>query len=119
MTAPSLDGRTFHDVSPAHAGDVGGDTVFAYHEDPDGTVWARYDGGAVRLGFLVGTRNGDALDFRYAHVTTQGATATGRCTSGIEVLADGRLRLHETWAWESRTGTGTSVLEEARAALDR
>jgi hypothetical protein len=34
------------------------------------------------------------------------------------VLPDGRLRLRETWAWESREGTGTSVLEEAEGAVD-
>ncbi|HEX6695483.1 MAG TPA: hypothetical protein VF080_01770 [Solirubrobacteraceae bacterium] len=26
--------------------------------------------------------------------------------------ADGRLRLHETWAWDSQAGSGTSVVEE-------
>ena len=55
---------------------------------------------------------GDTLRFRYAHVRPDGETATGRCESTIETLADGRLRLHETWAWESREGTGTSVVEE-------
>jgi hypothetical protein len=115
MPLPSLDGRSFRDVSPAPVGDVGGETVFAYHEDVDGTVWARYGGGAVRLGFLVGTREQDGLDFRYAHVTDDGDTATGHCTSRIEQLTDGRLRLHETWAWDSREGSGTSVVEEVPA----
>ena len=100
---PSLDGRSFRDVSPAPAGhygnctgipNVGGETVFTYHEDADGTVWARYEGGSVRLGFLVGTRDQDGLDFRYAHVTDDGDTATGHCRSHIEQLTDGRLRLH-------------------------
>ena len=56
-------------------------------------VHARYAGGAIRLGFLVGTREGDALRFRYAQVRADGTTATGRCESRIEALADGRLRL--------------------------
>ena len=73
---------------------------------------ARYSGGAVRLGFLVGTREGDVLRFRYAQVRPDGTTAAGRCESRIEVLGDGRLRLHETWAWESQDGAGTSVVEE-------
>lgn len=115
MPLPSLDRRSFRDVSPAPAGDVGGETVFGYREDADGTVWARYEGGAVRLGFLVGTRRQDVVEFRYAHVTGDGDTATGHCTSRIEQLADGRLRLHETWAWDSREGSGTSVVEEVRA----
>jgi ADP-ribose pyrophosphatase YjhB (NUDIX family) len=112
VSSPSLDGRTFADVTDAHAGDVGTDTRFEYHEAADGTVSARYVGGTVRLGFLVGTRSGDRLDFRYSHVTTDGTTASGHCQSSIEVLDDGRLRLHETWEWESRQGSGTSTVEE-------
>jgi hypothetical protein len=112
VSGPSLDGRTFRDVTEHHLGEVGADTVFAYHEDDAGVVWARYAGGAIRLGYLVGTRSGDRLEFRYAHVTTRGETATGHCTSSVEVLDDGRVRLHESWEWESRTGGGTSVVEE-------
>ena len=92
-------------------GDVGAQTVFEYAEEA-GLVHARYAGGAIRLGFLVGTRDGDTLRFRYAQVRTDGTTASGRCESRIEVLADGRVRLHETWAWESHPGAGTSVVEE-------
>jgi hypothetical protein len=29
------------------------------------------------------------------------------------VLPDGRIRLSEVWAWESKRGSGTSVAEEA------
>ncbi|MFF0990826.1 hypothetical protein [Kocuria nitroreducens] len=113
-TAPEtvvLDGRTFVGVSNAADGDVGADTVFAYRQEGD-LVWAEYAGGSVRKGFLVGTRTGDALNFRYSHLDSAGETAGGACTSRIEVLGDGRVRLHETWAWESRPGTGRSVVEE-------
>jgi hypothetical protein len=108
----SLEGRRFRDVTVEHAGDVSGETLFEYHESPDGTIWASYGGGGVRLGFLVGTRRGPALDFRYAHVTDQGDTATGHCTSSIERLDDGRLRMQETWSWDSKPGSGQSVIEE-------
>lgn len=108
----NLEGRLFRDVSPEHAGDVGDSTVFEYHEDDDATVWARYFGGNVRLGFLVGTRSGKSLDFRYVHVTTEGETAGGHCVSRVELLDDGRLRLHEQWSWDSKPGSGTSVVEE-------
>ena len=40
--------------------------------------------------------------------------ASGRCHSRIEVLDDGRLRMHETWEWTSQPGNGTSVIEEIR-----
>jgi hypothetical protein len=114
--APSLDERRFRDVTAQHVGDVGDDTRFAYREEPDGVIHAKYQGGSVRLGYLVGKRTGDELDFRYTHVTSDGRTASGRCHSRIEVLNDGRLRMHEAWEWTSQVGTGTSVVEEIVSA---
>jgi hypothetical protein len=87
--------------------------VFEYHER-GGVVWARYEGGAVRLGFLVGTRRRDSLEFRYSQLNENGETSSGRCSTTISVLADGRLRLAEDWAWESKPGAGTSAGEEIR-----
>jgi hypothetical protein len=115
MSHVSLDGRSFVGVSNTGDGDVGAATVFRYHED-DGVIWAEYAGGGVRRGYLVGTRDGVGLDFRYVHLDADGATASGRCTSRVEVLPDGRMRLHETWSWESRDGSGRSVVEEPVAA---
>ena len=57
-------------------GDVGPATVFHYRETPDGLIEARYAGGAVRVGNLAGTRDGDELRFRYAQVRLDGSTAT-------------------------------------------
>lgn len=110
----SLNGRRFRAVADVTGGDVGASTVFEYHEDGD-VIWARYTGGAVRLGYLVGRRDGDAIEFRYSQLTTSGETANGFCRSTIEVLPDGRLRLNEDWRWESRLGAGTSVVEEIAA----
>lgn len=106
-----LDGRVLVGVSNTGDGDVGATTVFRYRED-DGVVWADYAGGAVLRGYLVGTRDGDRLDFRYVHLAGDGSTASGHCTSRVEALDDGRVRLHETWSWESRDGSGHSVVEE-------
>ena len=86
-------------------------TEFEYRES-GGVVWARYEGGAIRLGFLVGTRVGDRLKFRYSQLNASGETASGRCQSTISALSDGRLRLDEEWAWETKPGAGTSAVEE-------
>lgn len=110
-SAPSVDGRRFAGVSNSADGEVGRGTVFTYHKT-DGLVWAEYAGGAVRLGRLVGTRDGDVLRFRYVHVGVDGESSSGRCEARLEVLADGRLRSHEDWCWESRPGAGASVVEE-------
>jgi hypothetical protein len=114
MADVSLDGRRFRPVTAAtHDGEVDGSTTFEYHQEGD-LVWARYSGGAIRLGFLVGVRRGDLLSARYAQVTVDGGTATGHTESRIEGLADGRLRLREDWTWDSRDGSGKSVVEEVR-----
>ncbi|GGS21970.1 hypothetical protein AB0E75_19600 [Streptomyces griseoviridis] len=108
--APSLDGLVFAPVADQAPGQVGTRTRFAYHER-DGRVWAEYAGGDVVRGYLVGTREGDRLDFRYVQLRTDGTTASGHCVSQVAELPDGRLRLAESWEWESREGSGTSVVE--------
>ena len=96
-------------------GEASADTVFQYHEE-DCVVWARYSGGAVRLGYLVGLRTGDQMDFRYSQLNAAGETASGRCRTTITTLADGRLRLSEDWEWETKPGSGTSIVEESRSS---
>lgn len=112
---PSLDGRRFRPAESVDGGDVGTETTFEFEQDDD-LINARYEGGTVRCGHLVGIHEGDHVRFRYAQVTVDGETATGRSVDEIEELDDGRIRLHETWAWDSREGEGTSVLEEIEEA---
>jgi hypothetical protein len=111
----SLDGRRFRPPDDATGGDVGTETEFEFHQDGD-LIWARYTGGRVRLGFLVGTSDGVYAEFRYSQVLIDGTTANGRSRDRIELRADGRVRLHEAWRWESRGGAGTSVLDEVSGA---
>lgn len=112
MTA-DLDGRTFASTGNTADGEVGPATRFHYRQQ-GATIWADYAGGEIVRGHLVGTRAGDELDFRYVHLNTSGETATGHCVTRIETLPDGHLRLHETWTWESRPGSGHSTIEELR-----
>ncbi|WP_406281077.1 hypothetical protein [Embleya sp. NBC_00896] len=111
MPAQSLDGLVFAPLDRPEHGEVDAATRFAYHE-ADGVVWAEYRGGDIVRGHLVGTRDGDRLDFRYVQLNRAGGTASGHCVSVVVVLADGRLRLDETWEWESRDGKGTSAVEQ-------
>lgn len=109
----SLDGRIFPGAGEkAEAGEASTATVFEYHED-DGVIWARYEGGVVRLGFLVGMRHGDRLEFRYSQLNVKGETSNGRCATTISSLPDGRIRLDEDWSWESKPGSGISAVEES------
>jgi hypothetical protein len=106
----SLDGRRF-EVVGHEGGEAGGDTAFEYHQNDD-LVWARYAGGAIRLGFLVGRRIGDRLEFRYSHLTADGETTNGASTTVISCEPDGRLTMTDEWRWESKPGSGTAVLRE-------
>lgn len=109
--ARSLDGLVLAPVVDQARGQVGTRTRFAYHER-DGAIWAEYAGGDVVRGYLVGVRSGDRLDFRYVQLKTDGNTSSGHCASLVTELPDGRVRLTETWEWESQPGSGTSVVEQ-------
>ena len=107
---PVLDGLRFRAAAISSSAQVDSETTFLYGER-DGAIWAEYRGGTIARGFLVGTRSGDRLSFRYVHLDIDGHTASGRCESIIEQGVEG-LVLEETWAWESRPGSGSSTLVE-------
>ncbi|WP_406389473.1 hypothetical protein [Streptomyces sp. NBC_00887] len=109
--ARSLDGLVLSPVADQAPGQVGTRTRFTYRER-EGRVWAEYAGGDVVRGHLVGTREGDTLDFRYVQLKQDGTTSGGHCVSTVTELPDGRVRLEERWEWESQEGSGTSVVEE-------
>jgi hypothetical protein len=113
-TTPNYDGRRFRPVATSANGEAGADTVFHYRQTGD-VVWATYAGGQVTHGTLVASTDSDgSLDMRYAHVASDGTLRTGICHSTLEVLADGRYRLHERWRWTEPAagGEGQSVIEE-------
>lgn len=110
-----LDGLVFAPVADQAPDQVGTRTRFTYHE-ADGRIWAEYAGGGIVHGRLVGTRDGDRLDFRYVQLGLDGGTSSGHCVSTVVELPDGRVRLEESWRWESREGSGTSVVEQLRTA---
>ena len=113
MADIDYDGRIFRSVSSATEGDVDADTQFFYRQH-GGVVSGEYSEGGVRSGVLIATVADDgALDMRYAHVASDGRMMTGTCRSTLEILADGRYRLHEAWEWTGGgEGSGVSIVEE-------
>ena len=110
-TEISLDGRTLVGVANSEQGDVSGDTRFRFEQDED-RIYAHYSGGEIVDGHLVGTLDGTHWEIRYVQLTDAGETATGHSVGEIELLEDGRVRVTDEWEWESKEGTGESVLEE-------
>ena len=105
--------RYFAPVTNTENGEVSGATIFHYRQEGE-VVWATYTGGGVQFGTLIASVDKEnCLDMRYSHVNDAGELMTGRCRSAPEVLADGRLRLHETWQWTSGDeSSGESIVEE-------
>lgn len=97
---PSLDGRRFAEA----------DRVLLFREDREGTVTATYSGGSVVAGTLVGRRDGRDLEFGFSQIERNGVVTAGTVEAELELLDDGRVRVHETW--QAAGTTGTSVLDE-------
>lgn len=112
----NYDNRFFRSVGNSETGEVSRQTIFHYRHTNQ-TVWATYAGGAIVFGTLIAkVSEAGELEMRYSHVNSSGALMTGECFSTPEILADGRIRLHEKWRWTSGDfSAGESIVEEVRA----
>jgi len=87
--------------------------VAEYHQEGN-LVWAEFAGGDVRRGSLTGICAPDGtVDFAYNMVLDGGAVISGRSVNTPQLLADGRIRMHEQWErYGQHAATGVSYLEE-------
>jgi hypothetical protein len=110
MSDINYDGRRFR---PAESDAQ--NRVAYYWQDGD-LLWGHFVGGKARRGTLTGTCASDgSLHFAYCMVLDDGAVVSGTCRSTPQVLADGRIRLHEAWErYGNHASHGESVLEEIR-----
>jgi len=95
----------------ASTGVVSGETRLNFAQRGE-RVWARYAGGKVARGWLVGRLTGDSLRFRYAQIEDSRKTHAGHSVCDVQQLPDGRLRLIEHFAWSTRHGSGINVFDE-------
>ena len=97
--------------STADNGVVSGETRLVFFQR--GTrVAARYAGGPIARGWLVGQWADDTLHFRYAQREDGCGIHGGRSACHVHELPDGRLRLVEHFIWSTRPGSGVNVFEE-------
>lgn len=107
----SLDGRTLVGVENAEQGEVSSETRFDFEQDGD-RIYARYSGGDIVDGHLLGTLEANRWEIRYVQLNVDGETASGHSVGTLRILEDGRVRVEDEWEWESKDGTGKSALEE-------
>ena len=113
MKAINLDGAMMSVSSTDDRGVV--DAKTRLHFTQKGSrVFARYGGGSVTRGCLVGTLSGSELVFRYAQLEDSGQIHGGRSICEVQRKAQPRLRLIEHFTWSTRSGSGTNIFDEIR-----
>jgi len=109
----SYDNKRFRPVG-GRAGEE--NRVAVYRQDGD-LLWGEFVGGHARRGLLTGLAAPDGrLEFGYCMVLDTGEMISGQCRSTPEILADGRIRLHEQWErFGAQAASGVSCIEEIPA----
>jgi hypothetical protein len=105
-----LNGKTMFVSSTAAAGVVSGSTRLHFQQRGE-RVFARYAGGSVARGCLVGRWRNDELTFRYAQVE-DGKVHAGRSVCDVHLLENHTVRILENFVWTTRPGSGTNVFDE-------
>lgn len=105
--------KSFRPVSNSENGETSSETIFHYKQEGN-ILTSEYSGGRIVKGLLIGLVNENGkIEMRYSQVNDQGELMTGICTSTPEILANGKIRLHERWQWTSGDmSSGESVIEE-------
>jgi hypothetical protein len=108
--ALSLDGVRMRPIATSAGSVISAETVFEFTQNGP-IVSARYTGGRIVLGVLVGVLDSTRLTFRYAQVHDDSGVNGGRSDCDLSRDANGRLRLTEHFTWDADLGSGTNVLE--------
>ncbi|MBP5984350.1 MAG: n-acetylglutamate synthase [Fluviicola sp.] len=105
--------KVFKPISNTDNGETSNETIFHYKQVGN-IVTATYSGGKIIQGHLIGLVDSFGnIEMRYHQVNEKNELMTGICKSIPEILANGKIRLHEAWEWTSGDkSTGTSIIEE-------
>jgi len=109
----NLNNKVFKALSNSDNGEVGDDTLFYYSQEKN-IISAKYQGGEIIKGELLGMQLEDGrLDFVYHHLNKNGELKVGKCLSNAIKLNNGKVKLFEEWEWLSGDSSrGTSELIE-------
>lgn len=105
--------KKFKPVQNSKNGEITDDTIFEYQQIGN-MLSCLYSGSKIKKGHLIGLvdENGH-IEIRYHQINNNGQLMTGICHSTPEILANGKIRLHEKWQWTSGDKSkGESILEE-------
>jgi hypothetical protein len=107
----SLEGVVMFVSSTANNGVVNADTRLVFVRR-GARVMARYGGGIIRRGYLVGELVDSTLAFKFAQVEACGEIHAGRSLGQVTRGPHQRLRIAEHFKWRTRDGQGVNVFDE-------
>ena len=107
----NLSGRIMFVSSIDTRGVVGAGTRLHFAQK-GARVFARYHGGSISRGCLMGKISGMQLTFGYVQVETSGEIHGGRSICDIQLRRDGGIRIIEHFTWSTRSGSGTNIFDE-------
>jgi|SRR5450631_4613 len=113
MAQLELNGVRMRVSVTAETGVVSSETELVF-EQIGSVVSARYRGGSVVDGYLIGHLEEMTFHFRYIQADIAGRIDAGTSVGRFERLIDERLRLTEEFQWTTRPNGGTNVFEEAQ-----
>jgi hypothetical protein len=105
--------KKFRPTRNTENGETSNETFFHYKQVGN-ILTSEYAGGKIKYGHLIGlVDNTGKIEMRYHQVNESGELMTGICSSTPEILANGKIRLHESWEWTSGDKSkGESIIEE-------
>src|SRR5580658_2711266 len=113
MKAINLDGVVMYVSSTDDRGVVSTKTRL-YFAQKGQRIFARYGGGSVTRGCLVGTLSGSELRFRYTQLEGSGQIQGGRSICEVQRTVQAGLRVIEHFTWGTCSGSGTNIFDEIR-----
>ena len=108
---PSLENMTMRVVQTSPLGVINQQTLFHFRQKKN-RVLARYAGGRIDRGYLLGEVQGNHLQFRFVQLQSDGRLDHGKSNCQIIRSEEGKVRLTEHFSWGSRKGTGQNIMEE-------
>ena len=99
----NLHGKRMNVVETAGNGVVNHETIFVFNQT-NNIVTAKYSGGLVQRGFLIGKLDSKNLHFKYAQEHKDGNIAGGESNCEIKMGKDETLQLVEHFDWANRKG---------------
>lgn len=108
-----LDNKVFISLANTANGDVNSATRF-YYSQKGLMITAKYEGGMIQIGSIVGKMLSDfEFEIYYQHLTVTNELRIGQCKTKIELLDNDVIKLIEDWQWlNGDLSTGHSELIE-------